>query len=180
MRVFETWVVLVISIFMVVGPAIASEQHEHRVASGLPQKPDRYISLVCSNGKIGFSIQWNTQIGKAGKYRRHLIHTGNMGNTHFLLKVLPDHTSTGIIHNDKQAKALIKVILTDIKPEGMSIEVFPEGRDLVNGQWEDSVFEYEEFLKAIKSVAKECNWDIEKPIKAQVRTIKPGVPYEGE
>jgi len=180
MRVYEVCAFVTISLLIVCGSAIASERHEHRIASGAPKQLSRYISLVCNNGNVSFSIHWNTRIGRPGKYRRHLILPGNLGDTHILLKVLPDQKSTGIIDNDKQAKALIKLILENVTAESMFIEVFPEGRDPVTGEWENSAFEYKEFLKAVNAVSKECNWNIKKPIKANVSTVKPGEPYDDE
>lgn len=179
MKIIETGAGLII-LLMIFGSAIASEPHEYRIADRSPEQKHRYISLACNNGNVRFSIQWGTRIGEAGKYKRHLVLPGNLGDTHILLRVLKNRTSTGIIDNDQQAKALIKLILKNIGTEGMFIEVFPEGRDPLNGEWEDSVFDYNEFLNGVKAVAKECKWDIQKSITTKVRTVHPGAPYDNE
>ena len=169
-----------LALLMFTGSAIALESSEHKIPSLEGGSPSSYISIACVGGKLNFSIQWNTHIGTAGKYRRHLVLPGKLGDTHILLKVLPEQTRTGIIDNDQQAKALIKLILKSVESESMSIQVFPEGRDLVTGKWEEGSFNYSEFSDAANTVAKECNWDMNKSIATTVRTIIPGAPYEDE
>ena len=163
--------------FMAFGFAIASEANKNRIYALNRQANDRYISLACSGGTVEFVIQWATKVGEPGKYRRHLFLPGNLGDTHILLKVLPDQTSTGVIDSDQTAKALIKTVLQNIKANAVYVEVFPAGRDPVTGSWERSQYKYGDFLKITNAVAKECNWNIQDPLDATVRTVKPGAPY---
>ena len=107
----------------------------------------------------------------------HLVLPGELGDTHILLKVLSDEKSTGIIDDDQKARTLIKLILENTEELGFFIEVFPEGRDPDRGEWEKCVFEHSDFIRAVKAVSNECNWDISKPLNAKVRTVTPGVPY---
>ena len=172
------WLLITFSVLST--SAVASEYREHQVLSRDQGSPSPYISLGCVGGKLRISVQWNTQVGTAGKHRRHLVLPGDLGDTHILLKVLPDQTSTGIIDNDQQAKSLIKLILQNIKTDYMVIEVFPEGRDPVTGQWESGSYDYKMFLNAVNGVTKECNWDMTKPIRENARTVNPGAPYDDE
>ena len=103
---------------------------------------------------------------------------GKLGNTHILLKVLNDEKSTGIIDDDQKVRALIKLILESTDERGFFLEVFPEGRDPIVGEWENSVFSHSDFIRAVKAVANECNWDVSKPVNSKVRTVQPGVAYD--
>jgi hypothetical protein len=159
---------------------MASNSNEYKIISisGGSSKP--YLSLACINNEIRFYLQWNTRIGATGRYRRHLFLPDGLGDTHVLLQVLANQTRTGIVDNDQQAKSLIKLHLQNIKTERVYIEVFPEGRDSVTGEWERSIYEFSEFEEVTNTVAKECNWDIKNPIETMVRTVKPGAPYDDE
>ena len=176
MRMHEKCALLA-TLVMVFGSAAASE---YKITPIGNESSERYISVVCANGNISFAIQWNTKIGRVGKYRRHLVLPGALGDTHILLKVLSDRTRTGIIDSDLQAKSLIKLIRQSIKTDYMSIQVFPEGRDLGTGQWERIGYKYDEFQETTNAAAKECNWDINSPIDAVVCTVNPGAPYDDE
>jgi len=158
--------------------AVAGDYNEYKIHSESQSSSSPYISLKCISGQLRFSIHWNGNIGTAGRYRRHLVLPGELGDTHILLKVLADQTSTGIIDNDQQVKSLIKLILLNIETGYMVIEVFPEGSDEVTGQWESGSYDYKTFLDAVNAVAKECNWDMAKPIAQSVRTVNPGAPYD--
>jgi len=171
---------LLVTLLVLCSPAVADENIEHKVFSGDLGSSSPYISLGCIDGKLRFSIQWNTQVGTPGKYRRHLVLPGDLGDTHILLKVLTDQTSTGIIDNDEQAKSLIKLILQNITADYMFIEVFPEGRDEATGQWESGSYDRKTFLDAVNAVAEECNWDMTKPIAESVLTVSTGAPYYDE
>jgi hypothetical protein len=122
---------------------------------------------------MSFSIHWNVKIGMAGNLRRHLVLPGALGDTHILLKILSNRMSTGIIDNDQQAKSLIQLILQNIKTDYMVIEVFPEDRDSVTGEWERSEYSFNEFVDAVNAVAKQCDWDVSNPIGETVLSTPP-------
>lgn len=136
----------------------------------------RTISLSCENGNTTVSIQWNTEIGSAGKLRRHLV-MPTQKDIHYLLKVQPGKTETGIFDDSMQARSFIKTILNSIKKDYFIIEVFPEGRNSATGEWEGAWFKFREFQKAAKSVASECNWKTSDPIDVEVNSVYPGQPY---
>ncbi len=175
-----------ILLVIAIGFSSLAESKEYRVTSfggigagGVPA-PSSHLILGCTNNNIYFSIHWNTIIGTVGKYKRHLIHLGALNDVHYLFKVLPDKTSTGIIDSDLEAKAIIKLIFENSKKNDIPLEVFPDDRDKGTGEWESRFFSAKEFLDSTVMVAKECMWDIGKEITEKVRAVNPGEPYEGE
>ena len=158
--------------------AVANGNNERRI-NPLNENPlHRYLSLACVNGNVEFRVQWNLKIGETGTYKRHLFLPGDLSDTHILLRVLPDQSSTGVIDSDATAKALIKVVLDSVNRGSIYVEVFPEGRDPVSGRWEQSVYSYSEFREITDWVSKECDWDRQKPIEATVPTVRPGAPFK--
>jgi hypothetical protein len=160
--------------------ALASENKVYGVPAVAAGPSKGYVEVSCTDQRINFLVQWMTDIGTAGKYRRHLLLPGELGNKHILLRVMPDKTSTGIMDNDLRAKSLIRLILRNIQTDYFLLEVFPEGRDGVTGEWEHIEFRTGAVLTAINRAAKECNWDPAESKEVLVPTVLPGAPYDGE
>ena len=137
------------------------------------------VCLACNRGKVSYSILWNEWVGTPDKYLRHIFAPTNIGDTHILLKVSSDGTSTGIINNDSQARSLIKYLLeSNIADDTVVIEVFPEGRDQVTGEWVDATFNGGKFRASAVLIAKQCKWDLTKPIERSFRTVGAGAAYK--
>ena len=142
-------------------------------------EPPAKLSLACRKNVVEIWFQWETAIGKSGRYRRHLFDSGE--DVDVLVPTLPGGTASGFINRDKEAKALIAYLLPMSEDGGMfSAQVFPQGADPVNGAWIWRHFSVAAFHKAAAAVGKECHWDLVSPKPSSLKVIPAGAPFPDE
>jgi len=142
-------------------------------------EPPAKLSLACRKNAVEIWFQWETAIGKSGRYRRHLFDSGE--DVDVLVPSLPGGNASGFINRDKEAKALIAYLLPMSEDEGVfSAQVFPQGADPVNGAWIWRHFSVGAFHKAATAVAKECHWDLVSPKPSPLKVIPAGAPFPDE
>ena len=140
------------------------------------------VEVSCVDGNVRLVMHWSVVIGKSGDNVRHLFFGTSTfdADEHVLMRVQPDRVSTGITNNSKQAKAIILSMLNKNREwNSVPVEVFPEGRDEVNGEWEELHYSFSDFKKDVEEVASKCKWDLSAPIDSSfIPTVHAGADFE--
>jgi hypothetical protein len=152
------------------GPALAEVQRANGnlaiqipsfVLVGEPDGSEPYVILECRGSTLSISFNWRQPVGKTGEKRRHLI--SPVGYKHLMLPVIgAGRTTTGYVRDSAKAKSLIHSMLR-MPGDGISVEVFPAGRDPVTGDWIGMFISSKRFREAAMNVGKACEWDMTIP-----------------
>jgi hypothetical protein len=135
--------------------------------SGYPYSSAK-LSLGCDSGAVQIWFQWNTKVGDSEAVLRHGF---DAGNENVLLPTFAGGMSTGFMHSDGDAKALIAYLMQS-KAQLLSVRVLPEGANPASDEkWKQARFKITEFHKAVRLVAKECHWDVSAPQPSTLRIV---------
>lgn len=142
---------------------------------------DNPVEVDCKNGNISLIMNWPVSVGESGNNVRHLLFGSSFGSDiHILMRIQKNPTTTGITNNSQQAKAVIQSMLNKTRDwEIVHMQVFPEGRDHITGEWETIKYKYSEFKLNVVNSAKKCEWNLNEKIDLNiVNTVQPGAAYE--
>lgn len=165
-------------VFALGAGSFCAHSSEHRVeAQPFFDAGPGAVTLACTDGSVQIWFNWNSEIGPAGRYRRHLFLPGKLGGRHVLLPVLRGNKSTGLLDDDMQAKALISRMLEELDPKRFSVQVYPQRPG--DTTWVERWFDFAQFKAAAGAAAEECHWNLRIPPHSTLRRVDPGAPFSG-